>query len=299
MRVFLFLCFVSITAFSQTVVLKNKVIDAYTNDPVAYANISFLNENVGVSSDENGHFSLQINKKILKSKVHVSCLNYKDTVVLASVLQSESLKLQPKLYELEEVIISKKADRELVVDEYKRRDIKASFGGRKGSPWIVTKYFPYKSEYKNFPFLKSVTIYFTSFLSRKKAKFRVRFFKVDEKTGKPSEDILKESLIVDVKKTTGKTEVDVSKFNIEFPKEGFFVGLERIHIPYNFHKIKYTKQGSRKKYKDTIVAPDFGAIYTKDSTWVKSSGKWVKHYFPQEFYKGNALKPAISVTLSN
>jgi len=299
MRVFLFLCFVSITAFSQTVVLKNKVIDAYTNDPVAYANISFLNENVGVSSDENGHFSLQINKKLLKSKVHVSCLNYKDTVVLASVLQSESLKLQPKLYELEEVIISKKADRELVVDEYKRRDIKASFGGRKGSPWIVTKYFPYKSEYKNFPFLKSLRIYFTSFLSRKKAKFRVRFFKVDEKTGKPSEDILKESLIVDVKKTNGKIEVDVSKFNIEFPNEGFFVGLERIHIPYNFHKIKYTKQGSRKKYKDTMIAPDFGAIYTKDSTWVKSSGKWVKYYFPQEFYKGNALKPAISVTLSN
>ncbi|WGH75826.1 carboxypeptidase-like regulatory domain-containing protein [Tenacibaculum tangerinum] len=299
MRVFLLFCFISTTIFSQTVVLKNTVIDWHTNEPVAYANISFLNENVGVSSDENGVFSLQINKQLLHSKVHISCLNYKDTIVLASTLQSKPLKLQPKLYELEEVVISKKADRELVVDKYKRRDIRSGFSGRKGSPWTVAKYFPYKNEYESVPFLKSITVYFTSLMLRKKARFRIRLFKIDENTGEPSEDMLKEDLIVDVKKTNGKVEVDVSKLDIVFPQEGFFIGLERLHIPYNFHERTYTRNGSREKYKDTIVAPSFGAVFTKDTIFIKNRGKWRKHYFPQEFYKGNALKPAISVTLSN
>ncbi len=299
MRVFLLYCFISLTAFSQTIQFKSSIIDKETKEPVAYANISFLESDRGISSNEDGTFSLEIDKKMLKDKVHISCLNYKDTIVNAFALQNKNLTMQSKNEVLNEVVISKKVDKEFVIDNYKRKNIKSTFGGSQSSPWIVAKYFKYKKEYDKTPYLKEIIVYFGSMLGRKKSKFRIRLFKIDKDSGKPSEDLTRENIIAFSRKVDGKVKINVFKYDIEFPKEGFFVGLERIHIPYNFYEYTYTKNGSRKKYIAKAVAPNFGAVYTKDTINVFVGGKWRKHYLSQDFYKGNSIQPAISVTLSN
>jgi len=299
MKKLLLLLFVSSQSFSQTINFNGKLLDKETNKPVVYANISFLKSNTGISSLEDGIFNLEIERKLLKEKIHISCLNYKDTVVLASNLQNKTLFLQPKSFKLDEVVISRKVDREIVIDKYKRRDIKSSFVSTRGHPWIITKYFPYTKEYKNTPYLKEVWVYFGSLLNRKKSKFRIRFYKKEKETGKPSNDIIREGIIAFSRKIDGKVKVDVSKYDIEFPKEGFFVGLERLNIPYNFYEYSYTKEGSRKKYVSKSLAPSFGATYTKDSIHMYSKGKWRDFYIPQKFYEGYQIQPAISLTLSN
>lgn len=299
MKQILFFLWISFSLQSQTVQLKGKVIDAVTKQPVSYANISFLDGSLGISSQENGTFNLEIPKEKLQEKVYISCLNYKDTILVATKFLEKTVLLQPKTYELEEIILTKKLNRELEIDRYKRKQIKSSFGGIVKSPWIVTKYFPYKKEYESTPFLKNIYVYFSTFLSRRKAKFRVRLFQKDKKTGKPSEDLIKEEMIVSIGKKHGKVKIDVSKFNIEFLKEGFFIGLERLHIPYNFYEETYTIKGGKKKYKKICVAPNFGATYTKDSMYIYAGSKWVKYFLPQEFYKGDAIQPAISITLTN
>lgn len=299
MRVFLCLLFVCISVKSQTFLLKGKLVDAVSYKPISYANISFLKGNKGVSTEENGMFSIEITKENLKEKVHISCLNYKDTIVVAKDLQNTSFTLRPKTFELNEVIITKKVDKKLNVDKYKRKHIKSSFGGLQKSPWIVTKFFKYKSRYEKTPYLKEIIVYFNSLLGRRKSKFRVRLFKLDTVLNKPSVDLVNKEIIAYSKKIDGKVKIDVSHLNIEFPKEGFFVGLERLHIPYNFYEYTYTKKGKKKKYIAKAVAPSFGAVYTKDTINVFVKGKWKKHYFPQDFYKGNAIQPAISLTLSN
>ncbi|OSY87903.1 hypothetical protein WH52_07625 [Tenacibaculum holothuriorum] len=299
MRVFLFLL-ISFSIQSQTILLKGKLIGEVSKEPVVYANISFLEKNKGISSDEEGSFSLEIDKELLQERVHISCLNYNDTIVLASDLQNKILKLKPKNIELEEVVLTKKVEREFVVDKYRRKDIKSGFGARQRNPWIVTKYFKPNKKHENTPYVKNVIVYFTSITGRRKSKFRIRLFKIDSITGNPSDDIIKENIIAHSRVRDGKVEIDVSKYNIEFPEEGFFVGLERLHIPFNFYEYSYTMEGKgRKKYVAKAVSPTFGAAYTKDTIRIFSKGKWRKYFYPKEFYKGNSIQPAISLTLSN
>lgn len=285
--------------FGQNVLFHGKLIDKETKEPIVYANISFINSNKGISSKENGEFELTIDEKLLQSKVHVSCLNYQDTILTAIDLQNKTLSLKPKIFYLEEIILTKKVSKELVVDKYSRNDIKGGFSGLQSAPWIITKYFNYKDEYKETPYLKEIWVYFGSMIMRRKSKFRIRLYKKDTKTGLPSDDLINENVIVFSSKIDGKVKVDISKHNIDFPKEGFFIGLERIHIPYNFHEFEYTTEGSKKKHKAIEVSPSFGAVQTKDTTIVFSQGKWRKFYYPKEFNRENQIQPAISLTLSN
>ncbi|MBL4604435.1 MAG: carboxypeptidase-like regulatory domain-containing protein [Flavobacteriaceae bacterium] len=278
---------------------KGTLLDKESKNPIVYANISFLKQKKGISSTEDGTFELEITKKDLDKKVHVSCLNYKDTIVLVKDLMNKTLYLSPNLYELKEIVISKKLSKEVVVDKYKRKNIKTSFGARKGSPWIITKLFKYKESYEETPYVKDVTVYFGSWMMRKKGKFRVRIYSVDEITKKPKDDLIRDNIIVEVRKNHGKIKVDISKYNIEVPEEGFYVGVERLEIPYNFHEYTYTMQGSKKKRKAIAVAPSIGAVYTTDSIYIYSRGKWRQFFAPKQFQKGYNIQPAISVTLSN
>lgn len=286
-------------SFSQNIRFHGRLLDADSKEPVIYANISFLNSDKGISSQENGEFELTIEEKLLRSKVHISCLNYRDTILLAIELQNKTLFLKSKTFELKEVVISKKLNRELVIDKYSRKDIKGSFGSSQSYPWIITKLFNYKEEYNETPYLKEVWVYFGAMITREKSKFKIRFYKKDGKTGLPSEDLINEDVISFSSKIDGKVKIDISKYDIEFPKEGFFVGLERIHIPYNFYEFKYTTEGSRKKYIHKAVAPSFGATFTKDTIFVFSSGKWRKFFYHEGLKRESQIQPAISLTLSN
>ncbi|MGB0879773.1 MAG: carboxypeptidase-like regulatory domain-containing protein [Polaribacter sp.] len=299
MKKTILLFFICCQTFSQKTIFKGKLLDKETNKPVVYANISFLKSNQGISSQEDGTFNLKIDQKILKEKIHISCLNYKDTIVFAKNLQNNTLFLTLKEIELDEIVIAKKIDREFVVDKYRRRHIKSTFRGLDKYPTIISKYFNYNEAYKNTPYLKEVIVYFGAMISRRKSKFRIRFFKVDLKTGNPSEDLIKNEIIAYSSKIDGKIKVDVSKFDIEFPKEGFFIGLERLHIPYNLYEFTYTIEGSKKKHKQINVAPNFGIIQTKDTMKIFHKGKWFDFYYPSIFHKNMSIKPAISLTLSN
>jgi len=42
----------------------------------------------------------------------------------------------------------------------------------------------------------------------------------------PGEELLPENIIIDLNRKVGKLEVDVSKYNIELPVNGIYVGLE-------------------------------------------------------------------------
>ena len=112
--------FVSVQAFSQQTTFEGTLLDAKTKKPIVYANISFIQSTKGISTTENGSFFMYLQQKYLKGKVHISCLNYKDTIVLASNIQNKTLFLQPKSFELAEVVVSRKVDRELVIDKYKK-----------------------------------------------------------------------------------------------------------------------------------------------------------------------------------
>ena len=299
MKKLLLLLFISSQLFSQKINFKGKLLDKETNEPVVYANISFIKANNGTSSLEDGTFNLKIDKTLLNKKVHISCLNYKDTIVLAKEIHNKRLYLQPKNFELDEIIISKKVDRELLVDKYKRKDLNSGFGSNINIPWIVTKYFKYDSIYIRTPYLKNVVIHTRKNRKSKSGKFRLRIFSIDSTDNKPKDDLINNQIIFNVEKRKKIVQIDLSKYDIEIPKEGLYIGFEWLYLEENFYDVKITKKNGKKvNYNVTHISPILkGKIEKNKTTWVFSQGKWHKLKFIHN--KNKTITPAISLTLSN
>ncbi|MFY0631482.1 MAG: carboxypeptidase-like regulatory domain-containing protein [Flavobacteriaceae bacterium] len=292
MKITLLILFICAQTFAQKIVFKGTLLDKESKNPIAYANISFIDVKKGISTLEDGSFELEIKKKYLNKKVHISCLNYNDTLVLAQDLNNKIIYLTPKAYELEEIVLknSKKRNKELIIKKIKRKELKLSLAGVIERPWTVARYFEYKENYKETPYIKTVTV-FSSRFEKRKAKFRIRIFSKDAITALPKDDLLKENMIVDIKTRGKNVQIDVSKYNIEIPENGFFIALERLHIPYNFHEFEMKFKGGTIK-KVNGVAPDFGAIGTSNEKFYGYlSGKWYR--------RSSTFVPAIFVTLSN
>ena len=119
--------------------LTGEILNKENKEIVAYANISFLDSIDGVSSNKEGRFSLEIEKKLMNKKVHISCLNFKDTIVFARDLQNKILFLKPKNYVLNEIVISKKRNEKIILNKVKRRVIPMYSGSYVK---IIAKYFP-------------------------------------------------------------------------------------------------------------------------------------------------------------
>ena len=67
MKKFSFLLFFVISfSFAQKTEFKGTLLDKITNEPIVYANLSFLDSNLGISTKEDGTFLMYINKKYIK-----------------------------------------------------------------------------------------------------------------------------------------------------------------------------------------------------------------------------------------
>ena len=89
------------------------------------------------------------------------------------------------------------------------------------------------------------------------------------------------------------------KYDIEFPKEGFFIGFEFLYIPENFYEdeVMIDKDTKTKKI-ETFISPSLrGKVEKNKIEWVFYQGKWEQSNF---YHKRNeSITPAISLTLSN
>ncbi len=292
-RLFIVLLFLCNSLFAQNIEFKGKLLDKENNSPVVYANISFLDSEKGISTTEEGTFSMYIQEKALNSKVHISCLNYKDTIVYAKFLLNKVFFLSPKAEILDEVVIQKRLEKSVVLDPVKRGIISMHSSGLR----MVAKYFPNTKKNKCCKYLRKVTIEFPR-RSNKKSKFRFRIFDVDKKTGKPKSDLLLKNIPVTIDENQTQVELDITDHDIEMPEQGFFVAFEKLFIPFN----KYGKD-KNKPEEEGFYSPIIGVTkskvfrkYSRNFVYVK--GKWMELPFTK---KGRlrGYVPAISVTLSN
>lgn len=105
------LIFTSITGFTQTV--NGVVRDAKTNEALRYVHIGVVNKNLGVISKEDGSFSVQLDKAEPSDELLFSMIGYETARFKVSQLGSERLnvRLQPKVYQLKEVVVRSKKDK--------------------------------------------------------------------------------------------------------------------------------------------------------------------------------------------
>ncbi len=278
--------------FSFSAQVKGVVLDSISGKPIAYVNIWVENENIGTTSEENGIFSLDLNEE---KSIIFSALGYETKNLKSSEI--EKVSLYPKVYEMPEVVLeNKKETKKIQIGKVKGKGYYSFYL----TPSIHVKYFSFEKEYKELKFLKLIEIQTKSEIDS--VSLKIKIFNVND-LGFPEEDLLKEDLIVYVKKGKQKTKIDISSFNITFPEKGIFVGYENMIIKRNQKVINITDIKTEKTRKVTTHFPYiFHNFVEEEQTYIYYYGEW----FKQEKYKYRdssddlkTFQPAINITLTN
>lgn len=284
-RLLTFILFLSISVFSQ---IKGKVVDAF-NKPISYVNISVENENIGTTSEENGEFVLRISDK--NKNIIFSAIGFEKKIIKASDVSEVILK--PSETELKEVVIVKKFGTKIREIGKTESGIYQAFDN---GPRIDTKFFPYLEKYKKTRFIKQITIQTDSKIDN--ATFKIHFYTVDTK-GFPSEELLTKDFIASVEKGVKKTFFNINDLNLQMPKNGIFVGFEKLLIEKN--KTEKTTIDPNLNTTRTTISFDPFILYNsveRDSLFTYSGGKWINKNEGKNS-KIRIYEPAINLILTN
>ena len=217
-RIYSFLFLISISISAQ---IKGIVVDE-NEKPIPYVNIWVENENIGTTSEENGTFLIEAKSS---NNLIFSILGFEKKFIKGAevkIVHLKSIALQ-----LEEVIIAKRYEtKEKEIGQVENEIYQAFDNG----PRIDVKYFPYNPSYKKTKYIKKVSIFTDSKIEN--ATIKIHFFSVDSK-GFPGEELLNKDFIVTLKKGVYIHKFDVTDFNLKMPKNGIFVGFEKLLIEKN------------------------------------------------------------------
>jgi len=284
---FFFLLF-SILLTAQT---KGVVKDSLSGKPISYVNIWIENENIATTSEEDGTFSINAsgNKNLI-----FSALGYEKKTIKAS--QAAEVFLSSKAFDLEEVVISNSIQTRQIVIGVTENTIAQAFDN---GPRMDVKFFPYNPIYKKTKYIKKVTLYTDSRIED--ATIKLRFFKVDA-NGYPGEEMLKKALIVSVKNGTKNNKIDLSDYNLIMPKNGLFVGFEKLMIEKNKKEKIITDQNTQTTQILKTYYPFILYNYVeREALYTFSGGKWNKQVKETNAVaeKVKGYEPAINLILTN
>lgn len=237
------LLFSGFTANAQiSVTLK----DSLTKQPVSYANIWVIGENIGTTADENGNFTL--NNSAANKRIAISCVgfNRKETLFDAN---SKIIYLKRADNLLKEVSVTPRLrNKSLVVGKLSKKDRRFRFGNT-GTPWIIGRYFPSEDTYENTPYIQQIRCVTSSKITD--SKFGVRIYSVD-KGGKPTSALHNDLIIGTAKKGDGFTKIDITDLGIKIPDTGVLIGLEWIITPKNQYEVTYSTKDEPKVEKSKL-----------------------------------------------
>jgi hypothetical protein len=276
-------------AFSQ---IRGVVKDSISGESIPYVNIWVENETIGTTSETNGSFSLDIKEEKL---LVFSALGYE---IKKASSKTDLILLKPKVFELNEVVVTfPKKTKELEIGEAHKVHISQLSGNK---PWIYAKLFNYDIKYKETPFIKKIVFYSNSDI--KGAKIKIRIFGFNDSI--PTDDLINEDIIVTVKGGMKKNTIDVSKYNIEFPKKGIVIGLEWLIIEENKYFFTYKDPKTKQKVSLENYAPSLVINHSPDEiSFTYSKGRWYKHKRHSSNYKkewnNKVDTPAINLILTN
>ncbi len=277
---------------SATAQIKGVVRDSITKEPIAYVSVWVENKNLGTSTEVNGTFEVTSSSV---EKLQFSILGYKNKVV--KINKDGLYYLVPEDLKIEEVVIKNKENTKAIKLGHSNKSNISHLQGK--YPQILAKKFDYDSIYKATPYLKEIEVFTKSPIED--AIFKLRVLEFDSIKQIPGKSILSENIIVKVKKGQKKNVIDVSQYNIEFPKNGIVIGVENIIVESN----KYIFLKDEKSIDHIVYAPSVVLNYVDElnSFWFHNL-KWYKrekytlNYGRQKGEK-KVIEPAINIILSN
>lgn len=255
-------------SFSQMYAQVNGVVkDSHTKTAIPFVNIWILNQNTGTTADADGRFTLE--KATKNDTLVFSCVGYERKALKAN---TNDFILQPTVIGLKEVVVTPRKN----MKDFKinRIEKKSRFSyGNSGYPYIMGRYIPYFDKYNATPFLKKIVL----MTSRQKmdATFHLTFYDT-KPDGSPNKPIQNSVILSKAVKGTKQTEIDLSDFNLRFPKEGVIVAVEWLVIESNKGEQKYKEANSEEWKTHTYYAPSFytSSLKSGEYGWRYARGGW-------------------------
>ncbi len=285
-----FFCFGCAVMSAQ---INGVVIDHVTKNPIPYVSIWVENENNGATAEENGTFQMTYSGK--GKNLIFSALGYEKK--MAPISSEMKVELIPSTIELKEVVLTKKyGTKEIEIGETDSPFLQAYENG----PRIDIKFFPYKSKYNKTKFIKYVVLNTDTRIEE--ATLKLHLYKADP-DGMPGDELLEKEFIVTVNKGVKKTLFNLSAFNLRMPKNGLFVGFERLKIEKN----KAEKSIRDATTATNIIQTTFYPLILynrveRDFRYTFIGGKWTRESLtavPGEPTKTTIYEPAINLILVN
>lgn len=240
-----FLLFLVSINLLNSQIINGTVKDSVTGENIAFANI-VLKNGKGTYSNEFGVFELEI-KNFATDTLKISNLGYKSKILplinLKNATKFEVL-LKPRVENLDEVLISSKkikyTDKELLGDKKEGNIGVTSLIGYETAIFIDN---PKNTKGK----LKRIYI---DLKKRKNAEYiatlNIKIYELDSINNEPGKLLHNENLYVKPKNKKYRLWIDVKDFDITFPKNGVFIGIEMVNT---FGKVKkYARFGPMYRY---------------------------------------------------
>lgn len=232
------LFFICCDLFSQIKNYSGYVIDD-NNKNISYVHIYFKNAKIGTVTDSVGYFS--IDEKLLKNNfkdtIIFSCIGYEKKEIPISTFinynRHSNVIIKQNTIFLEEILIK---PRESTIYKFGYDNLKSSMltiYGRPGKCLIVKIK---NEENKKNGIIKSISFQVKNNNSMINNRLRVRFF-YQENEKFIFFDYFKEEQIIISDFSKKRITIDISKYNIPFPQEGVYVGLEWIEPEGVFNKL--------------------------------------------------------------
>ena len=274
--------FFSNLAFCQ---ISGSVKDESNGQAIPYVNIWLKNKLVGATTDSDGKFTIE--KAKTGDTLHISCLGYTAMELLAT--KENIVVLEPEIYKLDEVVvIPMKNTEEFSIVSFEK--IKKNRDWYNNGHYSLARYYDYIEDCQNTPFLSQISI-ITLNLKKEDVLFRIRLMEVGS-NGEPSNKGLTDNIFLKSKNGVNEITVDLKKEKVLFPKNGFFVVVDRLNLSENSE--------FNMKSKMDILQPAIGMERKEQekNTWFGFGGRWIPPMEMKNFLGSNG-NIAVNVKLTN
>ena len=249
-------------------VIRGRVADVKNNTPLAYVNVGIPGKNIGTVTQQNGSFILPIDRESINDSIKISMAGYQSqsfsiTDLLAqkpaqNLAQKEEpcFLLTEKVSELKEVIISAKTVRvKTIGNTATSRLVSVAFPLR-----LLGSEIGIKIKLGNKPVILKSFQFTISSNRLDTSVFRLNIYHF--KNGAPSENTLRQNILIPVGKQTGGYAVNLSDYKIVL-KDDILLSLESI-------------EGSSSALKPGAIFLSAGLL--NSPTWHRqtSQGEWKK-----------------------
>ncbi|KGO90543.1 carboxypeptidase-like regulatory domain-containing protein [Flavobacterium subsaxonicum] len=212
------LLFVVFNACAQVL----QVLDSNTQEPISFAKLVFTKDGMPVTGDycgQDGRFTMPSDKVF--DTVEVSCIGYAPKVI-AKVDITPIILLNKTAVELNEVVVTKTVQVTIGYSSMKKLKFSGIKKGFQDAVYI-------ENTLGSAAAIQSFLFKIVS--AKQRFAYRLHIYKAENDNRHPGNELLHDNVIGFVEKgTKGLVELDLSGYNIEFPAEGAFVGIEGLGL---------------------------------------------------------------------